>query len=227
MSTIFFAVLAFFIFYKLSKQLGKIDEEEKNQIKEKLQQKAQFLAAQQAAVEQLRKEKVVGASSTIEEKNSGKILENLDEATRQNLSGILARCNISADFFVNGARSAFEMIIKAFAAGDFETLKFLLSDKIYSGFESAINQRKIEEKTLTTNVISIEKVEIISALLLENTASIAVKFVSKQINYITDKSGTVAEGRKDEIAEITDIWTFKRDLTSPNPNWVVSATSNS
>jgi predicted lipid-binding transport protein (Tim44 family) len=60
---------------------------------------------------------------------------------------------------------------------------------------------------------------------LENNASIVIKFVSKQINYICDKEEKIIEGKKDEINEITDIWTFKKDLTSPNPNWIINSTS--
>ena len=44
------------------------------------------------------------------------------------------------------------------------------------------------------------------------------------INYFTDKADQIIEGRKDEISEMHDIWTFKKDLASQNPNWVVSAT---
>ena len=229
MDILFLAAIAFYIFFKLSKQLGKIDEEEKNKIQEKLaQRRSEILVAQQEIVEKINKEKLVGSASTIEQKKSeDKIFTNLDEATKQNLQAILQRCNLSVEFFISGAKSAFEMIIKSFAGADLATLKLLLSDKIYQGFEAAINNRKTQEQILTTNVIAIEKVEIISAMMLENIASITVKFVSKQINYISNKDGAIVEGRKDEIAEITDIWTFKRDVTSPNPNWTVAATSNS
>jgi len=63
-------------------------------------------------------------------------------------------------------------------------------------------------------------------MLIENQASIVVKIISKQINYIADKEQKIIEGTKEEIAEITDIWTFKKDVKSPNPNWLVSATSS-
>lgn len=231
MDIIFFAAIAFYIFFKLNKQLGKIDEEEKNQIQIKIAQKREELAAvqQQISADQKRqKEKIVGTKSTIDEAKNlteEKILAALDEATKQNLFPILQRCKISAEFFLNGAKSAFEMVIKAFSGADLTTLKFLLSEKIYQGFEAAVDQRKSSEQTLVTNLISIEKAEIISAMMLENFASIAVKFSSKQINYIIDKDGKIIEGKKDQISEISDVWTFKKDLTSSNPNWAISSTS--
>ena len=121
---------------------------------------------------------------------------------------------------------AFEMIINAFSKDDSETLKNLLSEKIFQGFNLAIEERKTNEKKLTTNLISIDKVEILSAMLIENQASIVVKIISKQINYISDKEQVIIEGKKDEISEITDLWTFKKDIKSSNPNWFVSATSS-
>jgi len=63
-------------------------------------------------------------------------------------------------------------------------------------------------------------------MLIENQASIVVKIISKQINYISDKEQKIIEGKKDEISEITDLWTFKKDVKSSNPNWLVSATSS-
>jgi predicted lipid-binding transport protein (Tim44 family) len=225
MDIIFFAAIAFFIFYKLNKQLGKVDEEEKKNIELKVvSAREKILEAQQVIKQQQQQQ----SSLTIETDNqvSEKILNSLDAATKESFSNILNRTNISAEFFVNGVKSAFEMILKAFASTDLETLKFLLSDKIFKGFESAIIQRKSTEKTLITNLISIEKTEIISALIFENNASVVMKIVSKQINYIIDSKGQTIEGRKDEINEITDIWTFKKDINSTNPNWVVSATGS-
>jgi len=35
----------------------------------------------------------------------------------------------------------------------------------------------------------------------------------------------VIEGSKTEIVQVNDIWTFKKDLTSSNPNWVIIATN--
>lgn len=225
MDIIFFAAIAFFIFYKLNKQLGKIDEEEKKNIELKVvSAREKILEAQQVIKQQQQQQ----SSLTIETDNqaSEKILNSLDAATKESFSNILSRTNISAEFFVNGVKSSFEMILKAFASSDLETLKFLLSDKIFKGFESAIIQRKSAEKTLITNLISIEKTEIISALIFENNASVAMKIVSKQINYIIDSKGEIVEGRKDEINEITDIWTFKKDINSANPNWAVSTTGS-
>jgi predicted lipid-binding transport protein (Tim44 family) len=227
MDIILLAAIALYIFYKLTKQFGKIDDEERKQIEERIaKRRAEILAKQNAAMKPVNPSAPASQNSNVEvaDQASEKFFSTLDEANKKNLTNILQACKISAEFFVKGAESAFEMIIKAFAAGDLETLKFLLSEKIYQGFESAINQRKTANQTLTTN-ISIDKAEIISALQMGNLAAVVMKFVSKQINYITDQNGQVIQGKKSEISELTDIWTFKKDVTSKDPNWIVSATS--
>lgn len=221
MDILFFAAVAFFIFWKLSKQLGKVDEDERKQIEAKVAQRKEEIAAIQGQI--IQKITEISAEQNQAEE---KILAPLDVATRENLSNILSRCNLSAEFFVNGAKSAFEMILKAFSTADIETLKTLLSENIYKGFEGAINARRSQEQTLVTNLISIEKTEILSAALVGDIASVVIKFTSKQINYISDKNDQIVEGKKDEISELSDVWTFRKDVTSLNPNWLVSNTAH-
>lgn len=228
MDILFLALLTLFIFYKLSKQLGKVSEEEKVDIYKKLEERKKQIEAIIAQAQQKSRqqsasdEKLVGFSST----QNNPEFEKLDSATKENLEKILTACKIEIQFFINGAKMAFEMTIKAFCDCDLSTLKNLLADKIYSNFEAAINLRKSEQKTLMTNLIAIDKTEILSALLADNQASIVVKFTTRQINYFTDGDGNLLNGRKDEIVEIIDIWTFKKDITSPNPNWLIASTSN-
>jgi predicted lipid-binding transport protein (Tim44 family) len=225
MDILFFAALAFYIFLKLNKNLGKIDDEEKKQIQEKISKRRQEIIEIQKQIAEPTKEMKVVNPSVVAEKIDDKTITHLDEKTKKVLEDIFQKSKITADFFLSGAKSSFEMIIKAFGEGNLDILKFLLSDKIYQGFESAINQRKSLEHRLTTNLISIEKSEIVSANLVDNNASIVVKIISKQINYISNKEGNVTEGRKDEICEITDIWTFTKDVTISDPKWVVSVTA--
>ena len=226
MDIIFFAAVAFFVFLKLNKSLGKIDEEEKKQIEEKIAKKrAEILAIKNQISQQFQGLDVQNFGSN--NQADQQIISSLSDSTKQNFLNILSQCKISASFFVNGAKSAFEIIIKAFAEADFETLKFLLSEKIFSGFENSIKQRQLLGQSLTTNIISINKAEIIAANIFENNASITMKFITSQINYVVDRNSQIIEGAKDQINEITDIWTFKKDVNSPSPNWIVCSTSSS
>jgi len=223
MDIIFFAAVSIFIFFKLRSQLGKISDEEKTQITEKIKAEREKIIALQNQITAATSKAI---EQSIEQQNQAndKILGQLSDPLKQTLIQIFQRCNITAEFFVNGVKSCFEMIIKAFGEKDLTTLKFLLSEKIYAGFESAISKRNAEEKNLRSNLIAIEKVEILEALILENKALITVKITSRQINYFTDKNEQIIEGRKDEINEMHDVWTFSKDLASGNPNWTVTVT---
>jgi len=224
MDIIFFAAISIFIFIKLRSELGKISDEDKTKINNKIKAEREKIIALQNQITNTAS-KIIEQSSDQQNQANEKILGKLSDSLKQNLSQIFQRCEISAEFFINGTKSCFEMIVKAFASKDLQTLKFLLSDKIYAGFESAITKRNAEEKNLCSNLIAIEKTEILDALILDNQAFVTIKFTSKQINYFTNKIDEIIEGRKDEISEMHDIWTFKKDLTSTNPNWIVSKTS--
>ncbi len=222
MDIIFFAAIALYVFWKLREQFGKVDEEEKKQIQEKVSRKKEIISAVQSQVMAVKKK--MDEQSTAQNQANDKIISTIEASSQENFRKILTACNISAEFFLNGAKSTFEMVIKAFAGADLQGLRLLLSDKVYAGFEQAIIQRKAEEKTLVSNLISINAAEIVSVLLVDNTASVVVKFVSNQINYIVDKAGQMIEGGKDEIRELTDVWTFKKDIAATNKNWVISST---
>jgi predicted lipid-binding transport protein (Tim44 family) len=130
------------------------------------------------------------------------------------------------DAFLQGARSAFEMIVHAFAAGDTATLRPLLSDDVYERFAEAIRHRADAKETQETHIVSIKSAEISEAELQGRTAFITVKFVSDQINVLRAADGTIIEGDPEHVHEKTDFWTFARNLRSQDPNWLLVATHN-
>ena len=125
--------------------------------------------------------------------------------------------------FLAGAEGAFRMIVTAFARGDRDTLRPLLSDDTYRSFEGAIAAREAAGETQNTEIRAIDSAAIDAATLTGNLASISVKFVSDQVNETLDKDGKYVSG-SDAVTEITDIWTFERDLTRADPAWRLSAT---
>jgi predicted lipid-binding transport protein (Tim44 family) len=132
--------------------------------------------------------------------------------------------NFDAQHFIAGARAAYEMIVNAFAAGDRRALKGLLSREVYDGFEAAIREREAKGETVESKFVSLDNAEITGAELRGNTAQITVRFVSQLISVTRDRAGNVVEGSPDKITEVTDVWTFARDLTSRDPNWKLVAT---
>lgn len=121
--------------------------------------------------------------------------------------------------FIPGARSAYEMIVLAFANGDRRALRDLLSPEVFDSFDAAIKQREANEQKTDTRFVSIDKAELINAELRDRAAWLTVKFVSQMISVTRDKTGAVVDGNAEKVTDITDVWTFARDITTRDPNW--------
>jgi predicted lipid-binding transport protein (Tim44 family) len=129
-----------------------------------------------------------------------------------------------AKHFVTGARAAYEMIVTAYAEGDRRTLKNLLSRDVYEGFETAIKDRETKGETAESRFVSIEKSDITAADLRAHTAHVTVRFVSQLVSVTRDREGNVVDGSPEKVTDVTDVWTFARDLSSRDPNWKLVAT---
>ena len=126
--------------------------------------------------------------------------------------------------FMQGARAAYEMIVTAFAQGDRKSLKQLLSREVHDSFSAAIDEREKAEETVDFNFVGISKAEITEAELQARSAQITVKFISELITATRDKAGEIVDGDASQIREVTDVWTFARELASRDPNWRLVAT---
>jgi predicted lipid-binding transport protein (Tim44 family) len=126
--------------------------------------------------------------------------------------------------FLDGAKAAYEMIVMAFAEGDEAMLKQLLGEDVYDGFHRAIRERDTRGEKVESNLVGIDKADIIETELKKSTAYVTVKFVSEMISVTRDADGEVVEGDPKKVREVTDIWTFARDTASKNPNWKLVAT---
>jgi len=126
--------------------------------------------------------------------------------------------NFEPGAFLDGAEKAFQIIVHAFAAGDRATLRPLLGDETWNAFDLAITEREKAGNTHVTDVKAIHGVTIEAAELRGTIASISVRIVSDQVNMTHTQSGQVITGT-DAVTEITDLWTFERDLAQPNPVW--------
>jgi len=133
--------------------------------------------------------------------------------------------SFDAKHFVTGARTAYEMIVTAFAAGDRRQLRSLLSREVFDGFDAAITERERRSETAETRFVSVDAATVTAAELRNrNTAQITIRFVSKLVTATRDRSGTVIDGNAEKVTDVTDVWTFARDVSSRDPNWKVVAT---
>lgn len=132
--------------------------------------------------------------------------------------------DFDAKHFLTGAKSAYEMIVLAFANGDRRMLKDLLGKDVYEGFVAAISDRESRGEVMESRFVSIEKADLLDASLKGATAQVTVRFVSKLISCTRAKDGTVVDGSPDTVADVTDVWTFARELGARDPNWKLVAT---
>jgi predicted lipid-binding transport protein (Tim44 family) len=135
-----------------------------------------------------------------------------------------ADSSFDAKHFIAGARAAYEMIVTAFAEGDRRQLRNLLSREVYDGFDAAISERERRGETAESRFVSIDGSTITNAELRGRTAQITVRFVSKLISATRNRTGNIIEGNAEKVTDVTDVWTFARDVTSRDPNWKVVAT---
>ena len=128
--------------------------------------------------------------------------------------------------FLAGARGAYDMVVHAFAAGDSDALKRLMSPEAFANFESAIHARADAGHTTSTTVVSIDNASIVGAQLIGATAQLGVRFSAKLASVTRDAQGEVVDGSPNTVVEHIDLWTFARDVRSRDPNWQLTATES-
>ena len=126
--------------------------------------------------------------------------------------------------FLGGARGAYGMVLEAFWRGDKDELLQLCDSDVYAGFAEAIDARTAAGETVTAKLIRIEEARIVDASYASPRARITVSFVADVASVTRDASGAVVAGSLDDAIETRDVWTFSRDLTARDPDWVVDET---
>ena len=132
---------------------------------------------------------------------------------------IKADPNFNEKEFLEGAKNAFKIIIKAFSDSEIEKLKPLLDYDLLNSFTKSISEREARQEHQVSDFISFKNFEIIRVNISDNLASITLKIISEQIKYLVDKKDVLLEGSKDQTETIKDKWVFERDISSKNPNW--------
>ena len=135
-----------------------------------------------------------------------------------------ADSSFDEEYFINGASSAYAMILEAFANDDIEALKPLLGYEMAASFSEAIHTRQKEGEQLSIDLVKLEKVEIVDASLIEGLVAITVDFVSKQKRLIRAEDGTLLDGDEKKTEKFHDRWIFERDISSSDPNWLLVET---
>jgi len=120
------------------------------------------------------------------------------------------------DKFLEGARSAYQMIVRAFAAGDRETLKGLLSPQVMAGWERAMAAREAEGRSETAEFLHQPRADLETTEVEGDRARLRVRLLAEFRSRARGPAGETVEDRR-----TAEAWTFERDLTSRDPNWTL------
>ena len=155
---------------------------------------------------------------------------NANEGTPATLHGLDALRQIDRNFsekeFISGAKSAFEMILTAYAEGDLAQLKRLLGYDLLQSFTSSIENRIAANESLGITLDELREASILNISVIDQMASITMHFHSVQTRVAKDKDGEPIDSEDTGSREFTDIWTFERDLTLSDPNWKLTETES-
>jgi predicted lipid-binding transport protein (Tim44 family) len=129
-----------------------------------------------------------------------------------------------AGLFIEGAKSAYGMILEAFWRGDRDALKALCDDDVYDSFDTAITAREERGEILENRLVRIENARIVDASLDHPTARITVRFDADIAALVKDGDGNMIGGSMTDAIETNDVWTFMRNVKDTTRNWKLDET---
>lgn len=126
--------------------------------------------------------------------------------------------------FVEGARAAYRMILEAFWRGDRDELRQLCDTGVADSFISALDARLAAGEVVENRLVRIEEISLVAASFTAPIARITLRFVADIAAVTRDATGTVIAGSLDDAVVVRDVWTFSRNVTSADPDWLLDET---
>ena len=128
--------------------------------------------------------------------------------------------------FVEGAKTAYRMILEAFWKGDRETIGWLSEPEVAAEFNAAIDTREAAGPTLDNRLVAIERAAITAVSVEKGVARVGVRFDSDIASVTRDRDGNVVSGSLSDAEEEHEVWTFVRTLADRDPNWKLADTAD-
>jgi predicted lipid-binding transport protein (Tim44 family) len=126
--------------------------------------------------------------------------------------------------FLEGAKAAYRLILESFWKGDLAALKPHVDGHVYETFADAVEQRGKDGFTLDNRLVTIEQAVISEATMERSVAIVTVRFEADIAAVTRDKDGHVVAGSLSDAVQTRDLWTFRRDLATNDPNWLLIET---
>jgi len=152
----------------------------------------------------------------------------IDEKSVSGLDAIVkADPSFTPAKFIDGAKQAYSMILEGFADGDKDLLKDLLTKNVYQVYSDAIDDRKSKDLTQVTDLARLRTAEIVEAGRDGKNGYVSVKYESELASALVDIDGNAVQGDPDMLSNVSEVWSFTRNLTAKDPNWRLSDVSPS
>ncbi len=126
--------------------------------------------------------------------------------------------------FLEGAKSAYRMVLEAYWKGDLDPVKAHVDGHVLEAFAGAAAQREKEGLTLDNRLVAIEQAVIAEAALDHSVAVVTVRFEADIAAVTRNKDSEVVAGSLSDAVQTRDLWTFRRDITARDPNCILVET---
>lgn len=126
--------------------------------------------------------------------------------------------------FLEGAKAAYRLILEAFWKGDLDTVRPHVDDHVYETFAAAVEQRKKDGLVLDNRLVTIDQTVISEASAEGGVAILTVRFEADIAAVTRNAQGEVVAGSLSDAVQTRDLWTFRRDINSRDPNWLLIET---
>ena len=126
--------------------------------------------------------------------------------------------------FLEGSKAAYRLILEAFWKGDVEAMKPFVDGHVYETFASAVEQRTKDGLVLDNRLVAIDQAVIAGAELDRSIALVTVRFEADIAAVTRNAAGEVVAGSLSDAVQTRDRWTFRRDVSSRDPNWLLVET---
>ena len=126
--------------------------------------------------------------------------------------------------FLEGAKSAYRMVLEAYWKGDSAGLRPYVDDHVFETFDTAIKQREKDGLVLDNRLVQVEQSLITAASADNDLAVVTVRFEADIAAVTRNKEGEVVAGSMSDAVQTRDLWTFRRQISSRDPNWLLIET---
>lgn len=127
--------------------------------------------------------------------------------------------SFSIAHFMDGATAAYSMILEAYADGDRDMLRDLLTPETFAIYDDAITAREKAGQTQVTDLGRLRKASIKSARTEGRIAHIRVLYEADLTSALRDADGNIVQGDPDVLSSVSEVWEYERDMKGSDMNW--------